>query len=171
MAAGISAQTKRLVHLNSATCKIYALDPENPRPVAFLHTGRKLAAAVRLRGDEKEPVVVRLGPTGVLTGRVLDAEGQPVAEVEIYVYYETSLGKTATPFIPISGFSLRDRPPRTDKEGRFRLDTIIPGLKVKDLRLLKGRHILEPPARVEIKPLQSGQTLDVGDIHTKLRRP
>jgi hypothetical protein len=171
VAAGISSQTKRLVPLKSATCKIYALDPENPRPVAFLHTERKLAAFVTLRGDEKEPVTVRLAPTAILTGRVLDTDGQPVAGAEIYTFYTTPLGHAGTSFSAILGFSLRDRPPRTDKDGHFRLDTIIPGLKVADLRLLKGRQLLELPARLDVKPLQSGQTLDIGDIRTKPRRP
>ncbi len=62
--------------------------------------------------------------------------------------------------------------PRTDKEGRFRLEMIVPGLRVVNLRLLKGRQIFESqPRLLEIKPLQSGQTLDVGDIRTKPRRP
>jgi RNA polymerase sigma factor (sigma-70 family) len=171
MVAGISVHTRGLVQLKSAACKIYALDPENPRPVAFLHTERKLAALVTLRGDEKEPLMVRSSRTGVLTGRVLDADGQPVAGAEIYMFYEMSLGRRESPFIGISGFSLRDRPPRTDKQGRFHLDTIIPGLKVADFRLLKGRQLLVPEIRPQIKPLSAGQSFHVGDIHTKPRRP
>ncbi len=69
VAAGVSAQIIRTVPIRSATCRIYALDPANPRPVAFLHAERKLAALVTLRGDEKEPLTVRLSPASVLIGR------------------------------------------------------------------------------------------------------
>jgi len=171
MAAGIGTFTKRLVPLKSATCKIYALDPENPRPVVFLHAKRKLAALATLRGDEKEPVTVKLAPTAVLTGRVLDSEGQPVAGAEIYLFYATPLGEAETSLSAMPGFALQDRPPRTDKEGRFRLETIVPGLSVTHLRFLKGRHIFESQPRLNVEPLQSGQTRDLGDIRTKSRRP
>jgi RNA polymerase sigma factor (sigma-70 family) len=171
MVAGISTLAKRMVPLKSATCTIYALDPKNPRSVAFLHTERKLAALVTLRGDEKEPVKVRLGPTGTLTGRIVDADGKPVAGAEIYMHYATPLGTVGTSFTSTAGFSLRDRPPQTNKEGRFRLDTIVPGLTVADFRLLKGRQLLETQTRLQVKPLQSGETFDLGDIRTKPRQP
>jgi RNA polymerase sigma factor (sigma-70 family) len=170
--AGIGSFTKRVVPLRSAACTIYALDPENPRAVAFLHAQRKLAALATLRGDEKQPVTVKLAPTAVLTGRVLDSAGQPVAGAEIYWFYATPLGKAETSYSAIPAFALRDRMPRTDNEGRFRLERIVPGLKVVNLRLLKGRQTFESqPRLLDIKPLQSGQTLDVGDIRTKPQRP
>jgi RNA polymerase sigma factor (sigma-70 family) len=163
--AGISSWTKRAVPLKTADCRLYALDPEKPRPVAFLHGERKLAALVALRGDEKEPVTVRLTPTGILTGRVLDADGQPVAGADVYTFYATAVGG------PLLESQMRMALPRTDKEGRFRLDTIVPGLEVMNLRFLKGRQQLVLQTRLEIKLLQSGQALDLGDLRTKPRRP
>jgi hypothetical protein len=159
--AGVSAQTLRAVPFKTATGRIYALDPDHPRPVVFLHVERKLAAVVTLRGGEKEPMTVRLAPVGVLTGRVLDEDGQPVAGAEVYTLY-TSVGRELTK--SQSRWSL----PRTDKEGRFRLEAVVPGLSM-DLRFLKGRQRLVPQARLEIEPLQSGQTRDVGDVRVKPR--
>jgi hypothetical protein len=156
---GMSTPTKNLVPLKSATCKIYALDPKNPRPVAFLHAERKLAALVTLRGDEKEPVTIRLAPGGVATGRLVDAEGQPIADAEILTHYAQSDGGY------VAGFLLQDVLPRTDKEGHFRMEGIVPGLKV-NLGFLKDRQRLPLPP-LNIKPLQSGQTIDVGDIRVK----
>jgi RNA polymerase sigma factor (sigma-70 family) len=160
---GVSAEVKRALPLKSPTCKIYALDPQNPRLAVFLHAERKLAAAVTLRGDEKDPVAIRLAPTGVLTGRVQDEDGQPLAGAEILVFY----AKTSSSYVP--GFSLRDLLPRTDKEGRFRVEGVVPGLTV-NLGFLKGKQRLPLPP-LNIKPLQSGQTRDVGDIRIKPRRP
>jgi RNA polymerase sigma factor (sigma-70 family) len=160
---GVSPLAKRPVPLKSAICKIYTLDPQHPRLVVFLHAERKLAAVLTLRGDEKEPVTIRLAPTGALTGRVLDADGQPVAGAEVLAFYAHSEGGY------FSGFSLGDALPRTDKEGRFRMEGIVPGLKV-NLGFLKGRQRLPLPP-LNIKPLQSGQTRDVGDIRIKPRRP
>lgn len=161
--AGISAQSLRTVPFKTATGRIYALDPDNPRSVVFVHTARKLAATVTLRGDEKEPVTVRLKPTAILTGRVLDADGQPVAGAEIYERYATSAGRQLTKS------QVRWFRPRTDKEGRFRLDGIVPGLAL-ELGFVKGRQMLVPQERREVTPPESGKTLDLGEVRVKPRR-
>ncbi|HEY7312762.1 MAG TPA: sigma-70 family RNA polymerase sigma factor [Gemmataceae bacterium] len=159
--AGVSAQTLRVVPFKTATSRIYALDPDHPRPVVVLHIERKLAAVVTLRGDEKEPVTVKLRPAATLTGRVLDADGQPVAGAEVHTLY-TSTGRELTK--SQSRWNL----PRTDKEGRFRLEGIVPGLSL-ELGFVKGRQMLVPQTRREIKPPESGKTLDLGDMRIKPR--
>ena len=161
--AGVSAQTLRAVPFKTATGRIYALDPDNPRPVVFVHVARKLAAVMTLRGDEKEPVTVRLAPTAVLTGRVLDADGEPVAGAEVYELYSTSAGRQLTKS------QVRWFRPRTDKEGRFRLDGIVPGLEM-ELGFVKGRQMLVPQERREVTPPESGKTLDLGELRVKPRK-
>jgi RNA polymerase sigma factor (sigma-70 family) len=161
--AGISAQSLRAVPLRTATGRIYALDPDKPRPVVFVHAARKLAAVVTLRGDEKEPVTVRLAPTAILTGRALDADGQPVIGAEIYERYATPAGRQLTKS------QVRWFRPRTDKEGRFRLDGIVPGLAM-ELAFVKGRQMLIPQERREVTPPESGKTLDTGEIRVKPRK-
>ncbi len=160
--AGVAAMTLRAVPFRTATGRIYALDPTHPRPVAFLHVERKLAAVVTLRGDEKEPVTVRLKPASVLTGRLLDVDGQPIAGVDVLTLYK-SVGREFTKS------QFRWLSPRTDKDGRFRVEAVVPGLAL-DLGFLKGRQRLVPQPRLNIKPLQSGHTHDVGDIRTKPRQ-
>jgi hypothetical protein len=152
------------VPFKTAAVRIYALDPDKPRPVVFLHAERKLAAVVTLRGDEKQPLTVRLAPTAVVTGRVLDEDGQPVAGVEVYTLYSSPAGQQLT--------KSQDRNPlpRTDKEGRFRLEGVVPGLSM-GLGFRKGRHGLVPEKQTEVTAPESGKTLDLGDVHTTSRAP
>lgn len=165
LVAGVSAETLRGVPLKTDSCRIYALDPGKPRPVVFLHAVRKLAAVVKLRGDEKEPVTIRLKPTGVLLGRVLDAEGQPVAGAEVYLGYASQVGRQLT------RSSIRNQFPRTDKDGRFRLEGIVPGLKLEGIRFIKSRQMWETRKRpMDVSTPEPGKTLDLGDIRTKSRR-
>jgi RNA polymerase sigma factor (sigma-70 family) len=162
--AGISPQALRTVPFKTAAVRIYALDPDKPRPVVFLHAERKLAAVVTLRGDEKDPVTVRLAPTAVVTARVLDEDGGPVAGVEVYTLYSSPAGKQLT--------KSQDRNPlpRTDKEGRFRLEGVVPGLSM-GLGFRKGRHGLMPEKQTEVTAPESGKTLDLGDVRTTSRAP
>jgi RNA polymerase sigma factor (sigma-70 family) len=166
LAAGVSAQALRAVPLKTATCPVYALDPEKPRQMVFLHTQRKLAGVVTVRGDESGPVTVRLGPTGTLTGRALDRDGQPVGGAEVYVGYEGLEGQQLNRMLGRWG-----RQPETDKDGRFRVEGIVPGLQVDSLRFLKGRQVLVLEGKREIKRLEAGKTLDLGDVRIKPRRP
>jgi RNA polymerase sigma factor (sigma-70 family) len=162
--AGISPQALRTVPFKDPAVRIYALDPDKPRPVVFLHAERKLAAVVTLRGDEKEPVMVRLAPTAVITGRVLEEDGQPVAGAEVYPLYSSPAGQQ------LNKSQDRYPLPRTDKEGRFRLEGVVPGLST-GLGFRKGRQMLMPEKQTEVKTPDPGQTLDLGDVRTKSRGP
>jgi RNA polymerase sigma factor (sigma-70 family) len=152
----------RPVPFKAATGRIFALDPDKPRTVVFLHADRKLAALATLRGDEKEPVVVQLAATAVLTGRVLNDDGQPLAGADVYTHYSTPLSQ------PLINLLDRNRLPQTDREGRFRLEDIVPGVPLK-VGFRKGQRVVNPKEGPAVKPLEAGQTFDVGDIHVKPR--
>jgi hypothetical protein len=77
--SGLAASGQTAFPLKGDRCTVYALDPERPRLVVCHHPGRGLAGALTVRGDEKDAPVIRLRPTGAVTGRVLDLEGRPVA--------------------------------------------------------------------------------------------
>ncbi|MGH7173873.1 MAG: sigma-70 family RNA polymerase sigma factor, partial [Gemmataceae bacterium] len=118
--AGVTAWGRRTFTIRDATCTIFALDPKKPRRLVFLHAQRKLAGMLMLRGDEKEPVIVRLGRTGAVKGRVLDRDGQPLAGADINVVVSDP-----------TGFELyreaKQRPTvRTGKDGRFRVEGMVP---------------------------------------------
>jgi RNA polymerase sigma factor (sigma-70 family) len=163
LVAGVSAMTLRAVPLKSANCPIYALNPEEPRQLEFLHTHRKLAALVTLRGDEQAPVTVRLAPNGGVTGRALDMDGQPVAGAELYPLYPTEVGQQLLRVLD------RQSGPQTDKDGRFRLEGLVPGLQF-ELVLVKGRRPLVPEPKLGAKSVESGRVLELGEFRVKPRK-
>jgi hypothetical protein len=145
--------------LAAAELSVSGLDPQHPRYLQFRHDGRKLAGAVVLRGDEGGPVAVTLRPWGTLTGRLVDLAGasQPVRE-----------------FRP--GHPPKDReaqaialpgPVRTDEQGRFRIEAMVPD---REYYLDVTRYFPEYGEFFGVGRLgvplvaRPGETRDVGDV-------
>src|SRR5262249_17137365 len=77
--AGLTDSWPITYALPEPTATVYALDPEKPRTLGVFHAEKKLGGKVTVRGDEKEPVIVKLGPVGEVTGRLMEADGNPLA--------------------------------------------------------------------------------------------
>jgi RNA polymerase sigma factor (sigma-70 family) len=161
IASGITASWPGTIELKGSEFTACALDPEEPRQLVFLHPKRKLAGSVTLRGDEKESPVVRLKPTGTITGRLLDMDGQPITGVNI-----TPSGEHDSTRELYRHLSPQGELPRTDKDGRFRLDGLIPDVKFS-LGLHKGRTYFVGEPRIGLRQVESGKTLDLGDVRVK----
>jgi hypothetical protein len=159
--AGVSATGSILPSLREVSCTVFALDPKKPRRMIFLHSERKLAATLSVRGDEKEAPTARLEPTGTVTGRLLDSDDQPLAGVEIGLSFDD--GDAREMYRRLDG----ERPPvRTDKEGRFRIEGVVPGLKF-GLSLRHGRVYLAGEPRIGLRQVKPGETLDLGERRAK----
>ncbi len=160
--AGVTAYGLRVLEgrtpkLAGAAFRAYGLDPAAPRDLLFWHPGRKLARAVQLRGDEQEPVVVKLEPTGAVQGRIVDAAGRPLAGVEVEVSYQ---GKAS--FVPsLNSLSFSRRPTLTDANGRFRVEGIVARQALRVVGLRRGGRVSHEVIGFELKP---GQSKDVGDV-------
>ena len=161
--AGVAALGRDTFTIKDATCTIFALDPEKPRRLFFLHAKRNLAAALTLRGDEKEPVVVRLGRARAVTGRLLDRDGQPLADADIFLNWSDPAGGQL-----YGGPQARPRV-RTGKDGRFRFEGIVPELKFT-LGIIRGETIFLGDPPIGVKQVKSGETLDLGDVRVKPAR-
>jgi RNA polymerase sigma factor (sigma-70 family) len=159
---GVTAMRSGGIALTTAACPVYALDPDNPRQLAFLHRERGLAAAVTVRGDEPGPLTVRLERTGVITGRALDADGQPMARARVGVRYATHWGDGIVDLL-----QFRDELPHADENGRFRVEGVVPGLKFELGFVEGGQKRFLPKTWLQVKPLAPGQTLDLGDVSVK----
>ena len=151
------------------------LDPKHPRLLCFTHWEKKLAGSVVLRGDEKVPVTVELQPWVTVSGRLLDADGKPIKNATLR-FTELPRGRTGQPRALDVGLHVIARvggkpnsDPRTDEEGRFKIEALVPGLKY-NLALVDERGATEFEqikweglvfARLVFQP---GQTKDLGDV-------
>ena len=158
--AGVTAAYPNTFPIKNAICIVFALDPKKPRRLLFLHVKRHLAGTLTLRGDEKEPVVVRLGRAGAVTGRVLDRDGQPLSGADVNVILSDQSGfelYRVAQYQPTS---------RTDKDGRFRLEDIVPEMKFT-LGIVRGRTSFAGEPHIGVRQVKPGETLDLGDLRVK----
>jgi hypothetical protein len=88
---GVSTWSTSFPRLHPSNAVIMALDSETPRQVVIINGAKKLGGMVTLRGDEKSPVTVKLAPLGEVSGRFLNADGQPLTYTEVSVYSEESV--------------------------------------------------------------------------------
>jgi RNA polymerase sigma factor (sigma-70 family) len=132
-----------------------SVDANKPRAILFLHPDRKLAGMVRVRGDEKRPIEVKLQPWATLTGRLLNADGKPLADVRLTFMQNVDEAD------PSGVGDLPDREIRTDAQGRFQLVGLVPGLRY-NLSAVDARRVL---ARVgDNMTFKAGEAKDVGDV-------
>jgi hypothetical protein len=145
--------------LKSADFAATRLDPQKRRTISFLHKERKLIGHAVLRSDEKGPLTIRLEPWGTLTGRLVDEQGKPLADVRVSLHASS---------LPEPGLgSLQEF--RTDREGRFRVEGLLPELK-HELTLTDGaRKKVSLTAGDQLKGLAvpAGEVKDLGDIPVK----
>jgi 5-hydroxyisourate hydrolase-like protein (transthyretin family) len=149
--------------LDAATGTVVGLDPDRPRRLTFLHADRKLAGHVTLRGDESEPVKVKLEPWGAITGRVLDADGRPLAGTRVLLEHRTErpgefyLAHRLAP----------DSIVFTDADGRFRVDGMVPGIKYEVVLFKQDRLSGNQSKRFEGVTVEAGKTRDLGEARAK----
>jgi RNA polymerase sigma factor (sigma-70 family) len=131
-----------------------------PRTLSFVHKDRKLVGYVVVHGTETGPLTVRLEPCGALTGRLVDAQGQPLKGVRLRLHY---------PELPRPGFLYQDLEFPTDEQGRFRVEWLLParphGLSVvADAKL---RITLAAPEKLKNLSVTAGEVKDLGDLWMK----
>jgi hypothetical protein len=122
-----------------------------PRPVLFRHLERGLVGVMEPPKEAGKPVAVRMQPGATVTGRLLDADGQPRAGVELDVTIQVRPDVWG-------GYSLPTKV-KTDAAGRFRIETLLPGYKYN---LYDQRGSLE-----FADGLKSGEVKDLGDVQLK----
>jgi hypothetical protein len=145
------------LRIEKDSCPVYDVTPGKARLVVLCQPARKLAGTLTLRGDEKGPLAVKLGPAAAIKGRLIDASGKPLAGIEVDAHYRDD--EAAQVEWAVHG----QEPVVTDADGRFTIDAVVPGLK-QELAFRRGQHRLA----YEVKPepatvqLNAGECLDVG---------
>jgi RNA polymerase sigma factor (sigma-70 family) len=154
--AGLTASWPITYKLPEATAPIYALNPDKPRKIAVFHADKKLAGTATIRGDEKEPVVVKLTPVSSITGRFLE-DGVPLANAEITVNPPNRI------LSELYRFTVQERPKViTDAEGKFTLPDIVPGIDFY-IQTRKGENYYAGKPKLGLQSLKPGEKKDLGE--------
>jgi RNA polymerase sigma factor (sigma-70 family) len=160
---GLSPQDwHRPTRIAKDTCSVYQLQGK-PRLVVFHDPAGKRFATVRLKGDEKEVVVVKLGPGGAVKGRLIGEDGKPLAGVAVRLYHRERVAEEMHAHIHRASLV------ETDADGRFRIDGVVPGVPFY-LALSRGQQSFEPAAKLADPQVQPGKRLDLGDVKVKPKR-
>jgi RNA polymerase sigma factor (sigma-70 family) len=158
--AGVSISgapgTVAQVHdLPTAKFRLRSIDPEHARAFFFRHRDKKLGAAVLLKGHQPMPVTVRLQKCATLTGRILDRDGQPCPNLDLTVMiHKGQLNITQDWGGLFAG--------KTGKDGRFRIEGVIPGLKI-GLQVWKNPRFVDKQLVRELS-LEAGEVKNLGDV-------
>lgn len=165
-AAGLKAVKKVNDHtsdkLSDSTFTALGLEPDHPRTVLFFHPAKRLGRAVILRGDEAGPVTVKLEPLGAITGRLVDANDKPMADTQVWLQPARTIEATLPGELVVYNLgtliqNLRIPPVKTDDQGRFRMEGLVPGMKYD---LLTGRS---QTLKRELS-VPAGKEVDLGEI-------
>jgi RNA polymerase sigma factor (sigma-70 family) len=155
---------------SEATVTVLALDPKAaPRQIIAWHSEKKLGGMATIRGDEKEPVVVKVAPLADITGKFVTADGKPVAGASVLIDAAEEIeGMRA--FLSLQfGVGSRSRV-RTAADGSFTIPGLIPGVEytvrmVKDKNYFPRERGEKPPtAKPEAGKLTDLGTIDVGTM-------
>jgi RNA polymerase sigma factor (sigma-70 family) len=157
--AGLTTEGHYPTWYTESSCTAYG---NKPRLMIFYHLKRKLAAAITLKGDEKQPVVVKLGPAGAFKGRLLDSDGKPLAGIRIDLRYHHLNADAMHRCIH------EDKQIVTDANGTFAHDDLIPGCRF-ELSFRRGRQrfdreIKPADATIQVRP---GECRDLGVLKLK----
>jgi hypothetical protein len=137
--------------LETASFTVQGFNPRRPRDVLFQHPEKGLIGVAQPPKENGGSVTVRMEPGAAVTGRLVDADGRPRADVELKVSFRLKGSSGRHRYSPESI--------KTDREGRFRLGALLPGYEYR-LTEEKGELLFGGG-------LRSGQTQDLGDVQLK----
>jgi RNA polymerase sigma factor (sigma-70 family) len=151
--------------LAAAGLKVSGIGPGRPRYLEFRHAGRKLAGTVVVRGEEAGPVTVAMRPWGTATGRLVDAAGKPLPRHQLRGR-KAPTGRDRALTLPGSV--------RTDDDGKFRLDGLVPG---GEYYLMASKYLPQVGEFIGVGYLadpvmvRSGESKDLGDVPVRRGPP
>jgi RNA polymerase sigma factor (sigma-70 family) len=152
----------------AAEFRVTSLRSGEPRLLQFSHPEKKLAGSLVVRDDAKGRLIVKLEPAGTLTGRFVTTDGKPLADLELFSQTSGPMpapGMHIKPDVTAGSFP---RGPRTDKDGKFRIEGLAPGLSYR-LAVFRGMFFLQPEGDVgKGVTLKAGETKDLGELKVQL---
>jgi hypothetical protein len=115
-----------------------------------------------VNGDEKDPLRVRLEPWGTLTGRLVTAGGESFPGVASLLTSSSRIkGKYFVAHSDITS--------PLSKEGRFRIEGLMPGLTY-ELQVGKQGYAVDiVSGKSKDLTIKAGETLDLGVVKVKVK--
>jgi RNA polymerase sigma factor (sigma-70 family) len=159
--AGLTASWPVTYRLAKDTATVYGLETGKARTILLMHPEKKLGTSVVIKADEKEPVIAKLSPLGSVFGKLTDTDGQPISGVMVGIQFPNGPGGELYREV-----KLTQTAPVTDKDGTFRVDGIVPGVKFY-LSMNKGRAYYVGEPRIGLRQVDAGQALDMGNLKVK----
>ena len=134
--------------LKSAHFTVAGLNPRRSRKLLFLHKEKGLGYYQEIRGDDKGPLAIKLQPTGSATGRIVDKDGQPMANLILNVNRSRLIGP--------GGVQVK-----TDKDGRFLAEGLVPGQKYQLSPAQRSVQLSRGGPEIVV---ESAKVKDLGDV-------
>jgi RNA polymerase sigma factor (sigma-70 family) len=158
--AGLTAAQAEAVTLQDHSFIARALDPSHPRMVAVIHRERKLAGTLVLRGDEKDPPVVRLQSWGYASGQVVDVDGNPQSEVGIAPFFRNLTAQA----LYYGKLHSETELFLSDRDGRYRLDIPFTDQPFSLIALSRKFRPLDTGGKYETWTVSPGKVKEVPPI-------
>ena len=170
-AYGLVARWGRVKTLDDGTFEVLGLEPGHPRRLIFTHRARTLTGSVTLTdADLKSDAAleIRLEPAGVVTGRLIDEDGQPLAGAKLSVW-TFDLDGNNLPQGDSGAMWPNNATFTADADGRFRVNALVVGVESSlgidpktrsNVRLHTGKAL----RNLAVGP---GEVRDLGDVTVK----
>jgi RNA polymerase sigma factor (sigma-70 family) len=142
--------------LKSASFTVRGLHPGRTHQLFFYSKEKNLGRYLELRGDQSEPLEIKLEPCGAVTGRLVDKAGKPIGGTVLYICRQGF-----PPFWPGS-FEVK-----TNADGSFRAEGLVPGQKYGLTRNLSNIADTLPREIV----VESGKKKELGDLVVTVDNP
>jgi RNA polymerase sigma factor (sigma-70 family) len=148
--------------LPTAEFTVEGFNPKEPRDLLFQHPKLRMIGIGHPPAKQGESITVKLEPGAVVTGRLVDADGQPVAGDEMSLFRHNEGGLMHPDQLGYFRETIQ-----TDAQGRFRIDALVPGFRY--ILISKQTTGASGFSRTMLlgDALKSRETRDLGDVRFK----
>ena len=145
------------IPLDGSRFRVTAYRVDHPRTLLFFHRERKLAGGLVLKGRQSSPLDIQLRPWGTLTGRLVGADGKPLASGLV-------LNAVYRPSVPSGHGTFRERHYQVDKSGRFLIEGLAPGIPYDVWIMPEPGNVRSVGLLRSNVKVAAGENKDLGDL-------